>query len=411
MALKGENFDGHRFVENAVAAGAAAVLVAKGEGGDAPNVIEVEDTLTGLQALAKAYRKHLGIKVVGITGSNGKTSTKDLIASVLRQQFGVSATKGNFNNHIGLPLTILSADESDQVGVWEMGMSNPGEIAALAEIAGPDAGVITNVGVAHIEHMGSREAIAAEKGSLAEAVPAGGFVVLNAEDDYTAQIAASCESAVVTAGVGAGDFHTKDLRATAEGSAFVIVAPDGEQAVELPVPGRHMVGNALLAAAVGVQLGVSLEKIAAGLASVELTGGRLARREIGGVGYIDDSYNANPDSVLAAIETLAGLECAGRRFAVLGGMAELGELSEAEHQRIGKAAAGAGIDFILSVGDVARPVVAGVNGSAPGHVEHFENAADCAAFLSREAGEGDLVLVKGSRSSAMEQIFTSLDTE
>jgi UDP-N-acetylmuramoyl-tripeptide--D-alanyl-D-alanine ligase len=271
--------------------------------------------------------------------------------------------------------------------------------------------VITNVGVAHIEHMGSREAIALEKGSLAEAVPAGGFVVLNAEDDFTAEIAGRCDAEVVTAGVGAGDFRAENLRRTPAGSEFVMVTPGGEQEVALPVPGRHMVGNALLAAAVGVRLGVSLESIAVGLSKVELTGGRLAQREIGGVSYLDDSYNANPDSVLAAIETLAGLDCDGRRFAVLGGMAELGDLSDTEHRRVGKAAAEAGIDVILSVGEVARPVCAGVNGSAPGHVEHFETAADCAAYLAAEASAGDLVLVKGSRSSAMEQIFSSLDNE
>jgi UDP-N-acetylmuramyl pentapeptide synthase len=170
-----------------------------------------------------------------------------------------------------------------------------------------------------------------------------------------------------------------------------------------------MVGNALLAAAIGLHVGLSLEEVADGLSKAVLTGGRLARREIGGITFIDDSYNANPDSVLAALATLAEQDCAGRRFAVLGGMAELGDQSEAEHQRIGKAAAASGIDFVLSVGDVARPVVAGVNGSARSRVEHFDDVASCAAFLSDEAGEGDLVLVKGSRSSAMEKLFTEFE--
>ena len=408
VALKGDNFDGHRFATAAADAGAAAVLAARGEKLEVPEgtaIVRVSDTLSGLQSLAARYREHLNLTVVAVTGSNGKTSTKDLIASVLAAEFAVSATAGNLNNHIGLPLSILRADDTHEFGVWEMGMSSPGEIALLAKIGAPDVGVITNIGVAHIEFLGSRVAIASEKGSLAEAIGERGLVVLNAEDEFSEAIAKRSRARVVTAGIEKGDFRAEDVSVGADGARFTLVTGDQRQAVEIGVPGRHMVTNALLAAAVGHHMGLSLEAIASGLGCASLTGGRLSKRQIGGATYLDDSYNANPDSVLAALGTLAELSCEGRRFAVLGGMAELGEHSAAEHRRIGKAAATAGIEFILSVGELARPVAEGPNGSAPGHVEHFDELADCAAFLSKEVREGDLVLVKGSRSSAMERLF------
>lgn len=411
VALRGENFDGHDFVEAAASAGASAVMVDTNFNGAVPDgcaAVRVADTLAGLQALAHHYRRELGLTVVGVTGSNGKTSTKDFIGAALGSELAVTATLGNLNNHIGLPRTILSADERHKVGIWEMGMSNPGEIEVLAAIAEPDIAVITNVGVAHIEFMKTREAIALEKGMLAEAINEGGLVVLNADDDYSASIAERTRARVITAGIDAGDIRASEVESGMQGVSFTASVGGKSARVDLPVPGRHMVTNGLLAIAVACHLGLELEVAAAGLSAAELSSGRLQRRELMGVDFIDDSYNANPDSVKAALRTLAEINCEGRRFAVLGGMAELGDGSEQAHRDIGKVAAGEGIDVILSVGDVAKTVVEGVNGGSNGHVEHFENHSDCAAFLAQEAKPGDLVLIKGSRSSAMERVMEAL---
>lgn len=413
VALRGENFDGHDYVAAAVAAGAVAVMVERGAEVDLPEgtaLLRVADTLSGLQSLAAGYREHLGLTVIGVTGSNGKTSTKDMIAAVLGEEFAVSATAGNLNNHIGLPLTILSADDRHEFGIWEMGMSKPGEIEVLTKIAAPDIGVITNIGVAHIEFMKTREAIAQEKGMLAEAVGERGLVVMCAEDDFTESIAARTSARVATVGFEEGDFRAEDVEIGADGARFTLVADSERCPAEIGVPGRHMVLDALLAAAVGSHLGVSTGVVVRGLRRAVLTGGRLQRLEVRGVSYIDDTYNSNPDSMGAALQTLVEIGCEGRRFVVIGGMAELGQQSAAEHREIGRRAAGAGIDFILSVGELAIPVREGVNGGADGHAEHFRNHADCAGFLGNETRPGDLVLVKGSRAAGMEKVLEILQT-
>lgn len=411
VALRGENFDGHDFIATAIDAGAAAVMIDVERAGKNPGgcaVVRVEDTHGALQLLARNYRMDLGLTGIGITGSNGKTTTKDFISSVLSEEFSVSATVGNLNNLIGLPLSILSADDSHEFGVWEMGMSVPGEIKQLAAIASPDVGVITNIGMAHIESMKSPEAIAREKGMLAETIGEGGLVVLNGEDRHASSIARRSCARVVTVGFGVGDFRAVDVEQTESGVGFTIVANGEKHPVFIATPGRHMIINALLAAAVGSHFGLSLEVIARGLGRAKLTAGRMQQRDLGGVSYIDDSYNSNPDSMRAALNTLAELKCDGRRIVVIGGMAELGEISDTEHRKVGEAAACAGIDCILSVGELAAPVHAGADCKLPGRAQHFESHGECADFLSREARSGDIVLIKGSRSSAMERVLEAL---
>ena len=409
VALSGGNFDGHDYVRQAAEKGARAVLLERVPEDGVPDscaVIRVDNTLRALQSLARRYRLHLNISVVGITGSNGKTSTKDFIASVLSQEFSITKTQGNLNNHIGLPLSILAADDRHEFGVWEMGMSNPGEIEKLAAIAQPDIGVITNIGVAHLEHMKTRDAIAQEKGMLAEMIGERGLVVLPAEDDY-ASIAARTSAKVVRCGFEKGDIRAREIEILGDRSAFTIVAQDGgEIRASIGVPGKHMVSNALLAAAVGLHLGLSLEQVANGLAAAQLTGGRLQSKSIGGIDFIDDSYNANPDSMRAAVQTLAAMACGGRRVAVLGGMAELGEFAEEEHRKLGAEAAAAGIDYVLGVGELAAPITSGRESDS---VRHFESQEACAAFLKEHATAGDLVLVKGSRSSSMELVLTEFE--
>src|SRR6184192_455382 len=277
VALRGENFDGHKFVEATAKAGAAGAIVDLKWNGKVPGkfvIIRAEDTLLAYQNLAANYRKALSLKVLAITGSNGKTSTKDFAASVLGRKFRVTKTQGNFNNHVGLPRTILEADSEHEVGVWEIGMNHPGEVAPLAKIAAPDAAIITNIGIAHVEFMGTREAIAKEKGALAEAVGAEGTVILNADDPFSKGIAGRSRARVIFAGTKGGTIRAIDIQQSADGSEFTIMEGAHQCRAQLPVPGLHMEQNAPL--------------------------------------------SSNPDSMRAALQTLVELDTDGKRIAVLG---------------------------------------------------------------------------------------------
>src|SRR6266850_2422251 len=359
VALRGENFDGHKFVEATAKAGAAGAIVDLNWKGKVPSkfaVIRAQDTLLAYQNLAANYRKSLSVKVLAITGSNGKTSTKDFAASVLGRKFRVAKTQGNFNNHVGLPRTILEATSDDEVAVWEIGMNHPGEVAPLAKIAAPNAAIITNIGVAHIEFMGTREAIAKEKGALTEAVAAGGTVILNADDPFTEGIAERTRAHVIFAGTKEGTLRAIDIQQSAEGSEFTITEGAHRCRAQLPVPGLHMVQNALLAVAAGRVFGLSLEECAAGLVTAPLTKARLQVKEIHGVQFLDDSYNANPDSMKAALRTLVELDADGLRIAVLGEMRELGDESERGHREVGETAAVLKIDHLIAIGNVAATI-------------------------------------------------------
>lgn len=409
LALSGENFDGHCFLEQAVRVGAAGAIVSKPVSLPAGFVLlQVNDTLEALQQIAARYRASLAIQIVGVTGSNGKTSTKDLTAAVLDQKFSVLKTEGNFNNHVGLPLTLLRADKSHQVGVIELGMNHPGEIAPLARIAAPTIGIITNIGVAHIEHMGSRDAIALEKGMLAEALPAEGFLVQCVSDDYAMAIAKRSKATAVLAGFDAGDIQASGLREGLEGTCFTVRANGESAEAFLPVPGRHMVQNALLAVATGMALGVSLEECMAALSAAKLTKGRLQQKVIRGIHFVDDSYNANPDSMIAALHTLGRLPVGGRRIAVLGRMNELGAHAESGHRRVGQAAAQAKMDLVIGVGDGAKWITEEAS-QAGAAVEHVESTEGAVALLRSQVKAGDIVLIKGSRSVRMEKVIEEFD--
>src|SRR5947209_650680 len=334
VALRGENFDGHDFVESAAKTDAAGAIVDSNWKGNVPEnfaLIRAKDTLQAYQELAANYRKSLTLNVVAITGSNGKTSTKDFTAAVLTRRFRVTKTEGNFNNHVGLPRTILEATSGNEVAVWEIGMNHPGEIAVLAKLAAPDVAIITNIGVAHIEFMGSREKIAEEKGALAEAVGTQGTVILNADDPLTRSIAARARGKVILAGTTAGNIRAGEISQSGTRTDFTILEGAHRCRAQLPVPGLHMVQNALLAVAAGRAFGLSLEDCAAGLIAAPLTKARLQIKDVGGVQFLDDSYNANPDSMKAALRTLVELDADGKRIAVLGEMLELGEESERAH--------------------------------------------------------------------------------
>lgn len=404
FALRGETFDGDGFAALALDAGAAAVVVSRWTGGEpaAGAVLVVADPLRALQRLAYWWRLQLAIPVVGITGSNGKTSVKDFTAAVLGRRYDVAATRGNLNNHIGVPLSVLATTAQHSAAVWEMGMNHPGEIVPLCEIARPKYGIITNIGTAHIEFFGSRNAIAEEKCGLARALPADGILFLPATCDYHEYFRQRTKATLIPVGNGRGLVRAEDLHAEADRTRFTLaIEGEGKAEVELAVPGRHMVTNALLAAGVGWKLGVPLDDIAAGLASARLTGGRLQRRIWNGVTLIDDTYNANPESMAAAIETLADMPVAngGRRIIVLGRMGELGAHGPAAHLQVGELAARHQLT-VLAVGEGSEDIARGAQ-DAP----HFPRLEDGAKWLSREVKSGDVVLFKGSRTATVEQVM------
>ena len=408
VALHGENFDAHGFVEAVAKSGAAGALVNRNWRGHVPRtfaLIRATDTLNAYQQIAANYRQSLTLKVLAITGSNGKTSTKDFAASVLARKFRVTKTEGNFNNHVGLPRTILEATSEDQVAVWEIGMNHPGEIPQLSKIAAPDAAIITNVGVAHIEFMGSREAIAKEKGALAEAVGPQGTVILNADDRFSNGIAALTRAKVVFAGTTDGSVRAIEIRQSADGSEFTILEGAHRCRAQLPVAGLHMVQNALLAVAAGRAFGLSIEESAAGLTSAPLTKARLQIKEIAGVHFLDDSYNANPDSMKAALRTLLELDTDGKRIAVLGEMRELGRESEGGHREVGETAATLGVDQLITIGDVAEFIAEGARAAGLIRISSVRSAREAAELLGEVAGPGDLVLIKGSRAARTEEVI------
>jgi len=413
VALAGERFDAHTLAADAVKAGAAAILASRPV--DVPDgfpVILAHDSLAALQQLAASWRRVWAGLITGLTGSNGKTSTKDITSAILSRQFPTAATKGNLNNHIGVPLTILAINPDHAAAVVEMGMNHHGEIAPLAAIAAPQTAIITNIGTAHIEHLGSREGIALEKSALASAIPTDGTVILNASDDFTPFIISRTSARILTAGIGIGDIRIENLTASPEGSRFHLHFPDGQHTpASLALPGRHMAANAALAAAAGWSHGLSADAIADGLANVSLTAGRVQLRSVAGLSFLDDSYNANPDSMVAALETLRGLETKGRRIAVLGRMGELGPHSPEGHRRTGAAALSSGINLLIVVNSGDAHLIADgflAAGGSPSQVHLVPDAVTCAALLRQSASPDDLILLKGSRSAGMERVLQSL---
>ncbi len=413
LALCGERFDGNTFAADASQKGAAAVVVSRVEGDFAPGctIVQVGDTLAALQSLATWWRGQLApLHVVGLTGSSGKTSTKDMCLSVLSRKFNALATKGNLNNHIGVPLSILSTPQGTQAAIWEMGMNHAGEIAPLCAMAQPQIGIITTIGSAHMEYLGSRQAIADEKCTVARALPATGYMIYPATDDFADYIAT--QTAATPLPVGGCNCAVRALnpRSTATGTTYTLHI-DGEEEVEvsLPVPGAHMVSNSLLAAAAGWKLGCSMQEIAAGLSASSLTHGRLACKEVDGYTVVDDTYNANPESMKAALETVAALRGPRRHIAVLGKMGELGESGIAAHADMGWCAASLGYAAVVVVGAECAETLALCEAAAESVPALLVNTpAEAAAALRSLMEPGDALLFKGSRSAGMERCIYEL---
>lgn len=411
VALVSER-DGHDFIDAALANGASACLISRQDVveklSDAGVVaILVDDTLAAFQEWSAAFRAELNPKVIAVTGSNGKTSTKDLIRSILSVRFSVAATAGNFNNHIGVPMTLLSLSGDETHLITEIGMNHPGEIAPLAELAAPDIAVVTNIGVAHIEFMKSQQAIAAEKGSLLAALGSHGIAVINANDEFADTLADMTHAQVIRAGIDAGDVLATEVEGMGSATRFTMKTSCGQQAtVILPLPGRHMVNNAVIAAAVGMSCGLSLDEVVKGFENVQLSVGRVTSLEIGGITAIDDTYNANPDSMLAAVDVLGTWPNAVRRIAVLGEMGELGDHAEDGYRKVGARLAASGIDHVVLVGRAAKTIGESAPGISSTHFDTTDLAAE--ALAKNFFSDGDVILFKGSRTSRIETILQAL---
>lgn len=408
VALRGENFDGNAFVAEAIARGAAAAILDTpgAEEGLPANfpVLMADSGLEALSRLAASWRARLKLKVLCITGSSGKTSTKEFAAAVLSTRFQVTKTEGNLNNHIGVPLSILSANSTDTAAVWEIGMNHPGEIAPLASLAKPDAAIITNIGVAHIEYMQTREAIALEKSGLAKTVPQQGFVILTTEDDKTDDIALQTKARVIRTGLSSGSVTASSLTESINGCSFIANINGHPFQASIPCNGTHMVLNALLALAAGIEFGISPEEAVSGLSQTRLAGGRLQHRTIRGISFLDDTYNANPDSMVAALVTLRALPGSGRRIAVLGRMGELGSYEKEGYRRTG-IAAGKNADILITVGAETAPMADAARETGLGRIHEVDDTASASLMLANLARPGDVVLVKGSRSARMESVL------
>lgn len=422
VAIVGPNHDGHRFADAAVRDGAAALLVAEGNPlddaiEDALPVIEVTDTTTALGELAAGHRALFDGPVIAITGSSGKTTTKEMCGAILAAAGPCLKTEGNLNNEFGLPLTLLRRETADQRAVVELGMNHRGEIARLALIARPNVALVTNIGLAHVEFLGSREEIAQEKGDLYAALPKDGIAVANRDDPLASRQAERGGRRIISysCGSAAADVRASSARFLPEGRhAFEIETPAGRSSVRVTGLGDTTVTNATAAAAAALAAGVSLECITVGLAAYHPPAGRMSPHRLpGGATVIDDSYNANPGSMRASLETLAQLRRGGRGIAVLGDMGELGEETDNAHRDTGRWVAELGIDFLYTLGDRAEQVVAAAvsAGMDPTRAKRVSDSAEASSAVQQHLEPHDWVLIKGSRAMRLERVVEALRRE
>lgn len=408
VALRGPNFDGNEFLGEASARGAAGAL-AERLGPEGFPVVQVEDALQALQRAAQRWRARFTLPLIGVAGSNGKTTSKEMIATILQCAGATLATQGNLNNHIGVPLTLLRLASEHRYAVIEMGANHPGDVEQLAGFAAPSIGIVTNAGAEHLEGFGSLEGAARAEGELFAALARDGVAVLNADDEFAGLWRDMTVARVVTFGLGAkADFSARDI-ATHVGpqgflTRFTMVTPQGEVAVTLQLAGKHNVVNALGAAAAAVAAGASLAHVAEGLARMRAVPGRLQWRAAEAGGWIiDDSYNANPSSLQAAIDVLEAL--GGRRFLVLGEMGELGNYSREAHVEAGRYARAHGVERLFGVGAATRLAVESFGEGARWYADTTALAEEVTAALAPDVR----VLVKGSRSNRLERVVTALE--
>ncbi|HEU4366695.1 MAG TPA: UDP-N-acetylmuramoyl-tripeptide--D-alanyl-D-alanine ligase [Methylomirabilota bacterium] len=411
FAIQGHRLDGHAFLAEAAARGAACLVVHALPDDVPANVplVLVEETTAALGRLGAWHRGRFAIPVVAVTGSNGKTTTKELAAGVLATRWAVLRPERSFNNQWGLPLTLLRLGPEHEAVVLEIGTNARGEIATLAALASPTVGVVTTVAGVHTEFLGSLDGVREEKAGLVRALPADGVAVLNADDPRVAGMARETRARVVTYGRGA----TAQVRASDEvederGLAFVLRAGGAQQPVTLGLAGRHNVTNALAAAAAGVALGLSLAEIARGLGGVPPVAGRCVWRQAGDVTILDDTYNASPVSVRAALDTVAAHRRGRRVVVVLGDMLELGATTDEAHREVGRQVAALPADELVGVGRAMPAAVEAAREAGLGEARHLTTFEDTVAHLLKRLAPGDLVLVKGSRGMRMERVVDAL---
>jgi UDP-N-acetylmuramoyl-tripeptide--D-alanyl-D-alanine ligase len=409
VALKGERHDGHEFLSDALSLGARGLVVetAPAKRPEGVAIYVVSDTLQALQEMAAGQRRRFDIRVIGVTGSVGKTTTKEIVASVLSHRFRVLKNEANYNNEIGLPLTLLKLTRRHERAVLEMGMYALGEIRRLCEIARPRAGVLTNVGPTHLERLGSIDAIAAAKTELVEALPAGGYAVLNGDDPLVRAMAEKTRARVVLYGASEGcdvrgtGLESKGLR----GFSFDIARGRKKARVETRLPGRHLLHNFLAAAAVGLMEGMALEEVAEALSRARAPLRLRVYKGRNGSTILDDTYNASPVSMLAALALLADVP--GRRIAILGDMKELGAQEEEGHRVVGREAAHAA-DEVHTVGELGRMIAEEARRAGHPAVRTWASKEEAARSVAAGLGKGDVVLLKASRSLELETVLPEL---
>jgi UDP-N-acetylmuramoyl-tripeptide--D-alanyl-D-alanine ligase len=414
FAVKGERLDGHDFVEQALSRGAIGAVVRKDQlsrYSKPAGLLAVDDTLVALQTLATAVRKIWGKTAIGVTGSMGKTTTKEAMAHLLAIKYRVHRTKGNFNNHFGLPLGLLTLEPEYDLAVVEMGMSHSGEIAALARIALPNQAVVTNVAPVHLESFESIAGIARAKYELIEALPNGGTAVLNADDEYVSQFGRDFKGKVVLFGLKPTACIPADVRAEniealgPEGTRFDLVSREVRQPVQSPLLGTHNVYNVLAAAAIALEHGITPSEIAGALPSLQAADKRGQVVQVGNITVLYDCYNSSPKALMAAVDTLAAMP-AGRRIVVAGEMLELGATGEQMHRECGRyiaeRKAGSKIDFLLGVRGLAKPMVEAAREGGM-KAEFVATPEEAGEWLARETREGDVVLLKASRGVKLEK--------
>ncbi len=394
VAIRGERLDGHKFVEEAFDKGAIGALVQDDFQWTNNPVLKVPDTVRGLQDLARGYRRKWLGTPVGITGSVGKTTVKEMCADVLSMVGKTHRTAGNYNNHIGLPLTMLAMPQAGRYGVFEVGMNHPGEIGGLAYLLQPKIAVITDICNAHRESFASLEAIAREKSKLAERVPPSGMVILDRDSEWYAMIRGhTCAHVVSVSYGGIADYVGRRV-----GDGVMNV--NGYDYI-MPLPGEHIMRNALRAIALGLEQGMKPEQVAEGLSRFKAVPMRWQESEIGGIQFINDAYNANPLSMRAGLRTFSNLSGTGRKWAVIGGMRELGAIAVEEHRALGRFVDDLGLDGVIAVGELAGTIMC--NGKQP--FFHCTDAAEAAQILKDHLTAGDRVLLKASRGEQLERVL------
>jgi len=417
FAIKGDKFDGHDFVAEVAVKGVAAIIV---ESKKVPTVglncplLGVKSVRAALGKLAAAYRQEFVLPVIAVGGSNGKTTVKELIASVLRQKFSTLASEASFNNDIGVPMTLLGLKKTHQAAVLEAGTNHPGELAPLVNMIAPKVGVITSIGREHLEFFGDVAGVAQEEGWLAELLPANGKLFLNGDGEWSDKIAVRTKSQVIRVGFGGeNNWCAKKVRLDKNGVSFQVTAPKDEFCGEYRVNllGRHQAVNSLFAIAIGAELGLTRAEILRGLAECQPVKMRLNFWEANGLRVLDDSYNANADSTIVALETLCGLPLQGRRVAVLGDMAELGAYGAAAHAEIGRRAAELEVSQLFAVGKMAAVTAQAARDAGLTRVFEFAEVEAAMNVVRSFLKPGDVVLLKASRSARLERIAEMLKKE